>query len=256
MYSMEHFKGDISTLSQHQLETLISLKFPTNATQNMAEFFRENVETLKSLKILDISGQYEKPNLFASILLENINLLTGLESLDCSFCCLDELPSFNSLKALKVLCCTNNKLKCLPDDIDVLNSLEKFDCSCCDLKYFPPSLLNLEKLKELNCDWNNNLKLPLNIGKLTSLQYLNCTHCGLTVIPTSICDLQNLKILNCGWNDLQNLPERIENLLSLKTLYCDHNKLSSLPLLPLNVKMVYCGNNSSAFIKFIFNKGL
>ena len=50
-------------------------------------------------------------------------------------------------------------------------------------------------------------------------------------------DLTGVMYLDCSYNDLTSLPELP---IGLKVLQCSYNRLTSLPVLPHTVEKIYC----------------
>ena len=183
---------------------------------------------LKSLKILDIAGNYKIPNLPST--LEN---LTNLETLNVSDCELTEFPGvlckLKSLKALDIV--WNNRIENLPSTLENLKNLETLNVSDCELTEFPGVLCKLKSLKALDIVWNNRIEnLPSTLENLKNLETLNVSNCGLTEFPQVLCKLKSLKALDIARNGkIQYLPDTLENLKNLETLNVSNCKLTEFP---------------------------
>lgn len=137
-----------------------------------------------------------------------------------------EIPeSIGSLKSLKSLNLSRNKLKSVPESIGSLASLEYLDLSHNELDSVPESIGSVKYLKILNLSHNNITYFPHAICSLHRLEYLNLSHNKLQNVSESIGDLASLKKLDLSQNKIQKLPESIKNLIWLKSLRLSNNKI-------------------------------
>jgi len=127
------------------------------------------VNLLINLKHLSIAG-FLTPNKYGPLLLSKIPVLTKLQGLNCSNCCLKDLSPIMCLTNLKYLFCCWNELTSLPVDIGVLCNLKTLDCYHNNLTSFPSSLYELKNLKILNVNWNKFKSFPFDIELLKNLE--------------------------------------------------------------------------------------
>lgn len=113
---------------------------------------------------------------------------------------------FFSLKNLKELRISSNRINKIPNEICELNNLE---------------LLELD---------NNEVShLPEDFGLLKNLKIINLKRNNLKNLPDSFESLENLEIIDLRNNELQQLPESLFTLPNLKELYIDFFLKKGLP---------------------------
>ncbi len=199
--------------------------------------------------------------------LDGIQYFSNLDTLDCSFLNVTEIPALsNSLKYFNCIANNITLWPSLPDSLlyfdcrynnlislpQLPNSLQYFDCFYNQLSSLPPLP---DSLKYLNCGFNNLTSLP-PLPNL--LKDLNCSTNNLTSLPplpnsllslechdnnlTSLPQLfDSIDYLDCSNNNLTSLPQLPNSLLSLS---CFGNNLLSLPQLPNSLLHLYCGWNN------------
>lgn len=200
---------------------------------------------------------------------EELENLTSLEILDCSFNLIKTLPplppflkklqcSNNGLVAintipdtLEIFCCDLNGLTSLP--IPLSSHLKELSCSLNPLDRLP----NILPLSLMNLVCNNNQldELPVLPPNLVGLHCIGNKLKSLPSLPDSIRQLQcsnnkltelsehlpsSLESLGCNGNQLIKLPELPK---TLKVLWCAGNHLTVLPQIPLSLTWITCGNN-------------
>jgi Leucine-rich repeat (LRR) protein len=139
------------------------------------------------------------------------------------------LKSIFSLRSLKVLKLSNNKLEKIPDSIGKLSSLQYLSLEINNLVKLPKSIGNLSLLKFLNLRENKLTEIPSSIGELKSLKTLDLSKNKIRSLPESIGLLYSLKLLNLSNNSLERLPNSLNSISSLNKLNLEDNNLKSLP---------------------------
>jgi Leucine-rich repeat (LRR) protein len=217
--------------SQKNLESL-------RLAQCELSYISEDICALKSLKLLDLSGNVLKmlpQNIGNLSLLEDLNL--GMVNLGFRMNLLTSLPTtFSNLTNLKRLDLSSNQLSILPFGMNNLTNLEYLDLKQNQLPDFPSSLTKCNSLRYLNLNGNNLIFIPETVGDLTSLvelrldnNFFNRFDKKIKLLPESIGKLVNLKILTLRDNVIESLPSSIGNLKNLELLDLRDNLLSSLP---------------------------
>lgn len=120
-----------------------------------------------------------------------INLKVDIELLSCDYLFLTELPDLKHLANLKVLYCSNNELKTLPE---LPPNLKVLDCGNNKLSYLPvlPS-----SLIELKCN-DNELKEMTDLSQCINLELINIDNNNeLTEIP-DLTQCKKLKEIYCS----------------------------------------------------------
>jgi Leucine-rich repeat (LRR) protein len=136
------------------------------------------------------------------------------------------LPLSNDLK---ILDCSNNYIKKLPELPDTLTNLS---CSNNFLQEFPKLPNGLTELYiKHNEDIKKIYKLPVN------LEILNCAYTDIMELPILP---KKLKELSCDNNNLEELPE-LPN--ELEYLCVGRNKLKKLPELPESLNIISIESN-------------
>jgi hypothetical protein len=211
----------------------------TPASETELEEYINNLSyTSKSIDLSFYKNRIEK--------MPDLSRFGFLETFDCSFCDIIELPSLVNLNNLAVLVCNNNCLKCLPDFND---NLEIVYCS----NNFIVSISTVKNLKTLDCSYNLLKTLPL----LNNIERLDCSHNKIKTIPPlnpllkeMICSHNESTILSsfgisltnmdCSWNHLVLLPPLNNRLIKLE---CSNNKLVSLPVINNSLVILNCSFN-------------
>ena len=152
---------------------------------NMWSVTALNVQGLTALKELDCS--YNKLTEL------NVQGLTALKELDCSYNQLTEL-NVQGLTALKELWCGNNQLTSL--DVQGLTALK--DIRCFDNQLTALNVQGCASLQELSC--HRNQLTELNVQGLTALQELDCRGNEIASLNAQGCT--TLLRLNCTENKL------------------------------------------------------
>ena len=184
-----------------------------------------NMDTTNSLIVnmasLDVSGL----NIYN---LEGIEYFKSLQTLNCSFNPLSDLPFLPSL--LINLDCSYNSLTNL---LALSSSITNLNCLANQLTPLPalPS-----SLTHLYCQFNYSLTdLPLLPSSLYELSCFSCSLTYLPVLPASF------NVLDCSLNFITFLPALPS---SLTALACYSNQLTSLRDLPSSLNILECNNNS------------
>lgn len=168
----------------------------------------------------DITRSFLQKNI-KSYNLKNLGLKTlpeeyfcNLRVLNCSGNSLKELPDSKYLLNLTKLECENNEIVEIPN----YTNLIKLSCENNRLKELPV----LNKLKSLNCAFNNLKK----IESYPELESLNCNRNEINKIEFS----SKLVDIDCSNNNLTDLPR---NLLYLRELRCFNNQLTEIHNYPV-----------------------
>ncbi|KAH9524593.1 hypothetical protein Btru_027277, partial [Bulinus truncatus] len=170
-------------------------------------------------------------------------------SLDLSGNHLSELPSelFSSLRNLKDLNVTYNKLESLPDEIAQCKQLMTLSLSENKLKSLPSTLQNCHELSRLDISKNKFLEFPEVVIGLKNLQRLYAQHLQLKSLPKNIGDLCNLQILALNDEDTPcGFPGVIFELKNLQYLSLQYQGITSIPedIKKLNkLTTLHLGNN-------------
>jgi calcium-independent phospholipase A2-gamma len=117
----------------------------------------------------------------------------------------NQLPSFDSLKNLRIVMVSKNYYEEIPSQ-----------------------LMQLKQLEEIAVDDNKVKKLPKNLADLAALTKLNVNGNKLKSIGEA-CGCPNLVYLSAANNEIDKVPEEISKLKELRTLNLDNNKISVLP---------------------------
>ncbi|GAB1604502.1 leucine-rich repeat-containing protein 47-like [Argonauta hians] len=168
------------------------------------------VETVKkeNRHELSLKGQQISDKIVKSGLDKHIYTLVGLNHLEISTTCLNQLGgAVGNLVNLTSLILCSNKLTTIPVSVG-----------------------KLTKLKILDASNNEITSIPKEINKLTGLEVLNVNKNELEVFPP-IAALKNLHKLNISFNQLKSLPEGITDpgLVHLSHILASNNKIEQIP---------------------------
>ncbi|KAI5165315.1 hypothetical protein NEIRO03_0273 [Nematocida sp. AWRm78] len=161
---------------------------------------------------------------------------------------LNEFPSLEIRKTVKVLIFYNCKFTTMPETIYEYTDLCSITLNNCSIKKLPDNMSNFKQLTALHINNCKNLEslppllfecpllddlsviecslktLPDNIG-MAALVDLSLNGNNLRKIPETISSLSKLQSLNLANNQIEALPENISDLLSLKILNLSHNRI-------------------------------
>lgn len=219
--NLESLRAEVTTNIPNSFANLTNLKecYLIIATDSPA-VLPDNFGNLKKLKILNISGDFNKiPESFSNLInLVKLDLLGG------------------------------STLGQLPDNFGNLVNLEQVRIVA-NLIVLPNSFTNLKKLKELTI--NGSLEyLPSNIGNLKKLEWLDISSLNLKEIPESFGNLENLKFFRAYLNKITTIPESFGNLKNIYEINLSYNSISHFPSTMANLsetlyKLEIRGNNYS-----------
>jgi len=201
----------------------------------------EGIQYFKSLQTLDCSfaNVVNIPSLpvtLKSFICQNNGLTTwpalppALEIFNCSECGMTSLPALPA--SLRTLDCSNNTaLTALPALPPSLTTLTCHSCQLTSLPALPAFLVTL------NCSDNPALEqLP---ALPSSLQFMYIASCHILTIPDPL--PVALKELNCSSNGSISTIPSLPN--SLEKLDCRSNQVTTLPGLPSALVYLECGRN-------------
>lgn len=138
----------------------------------------------------------------------------SLVKLDVSFNPITYLPdSIVLMTGLKILNCSQSRLKELPENIGRLHNLKELHVTGGDIEALPPTIGDLVSLEVFDCNANEIQSLPETLGNLMSLKKFRCTDNYLKALPFALGNIPMLKRLDCYHNPLQaGEPRTIEAL--------------------------------------------
>jgi len=156
-------------------------------------------------------------------------LADTLEKLDLSFNNLSELPAdFGRLKRLKILFCSENRFKILPEVLA--------DCPLLDIVGFKSNIIETVPAKALNPNlrWliltNNRIaELPAQIGNCTRMQKLMLAGNRLKELPVELSNCGNLSLLRISANRLSKFPKWLLRMPKLSWLAFSGNLFNIKP---------------------------
>jgi Leucine-rich repeat (LRR) protein len=132
-----------------------------------------------------------------------------------------------TVRSLRVLDLTNNKLVILPAAVGQLLELKDVTLDSNKLAVLPSSICMLPKLEKLSASFNALTSLPGAIGSLAKLKQLIVSHNHLAELPDSVCHCKAIQLLDASHNKLRTLPPHIGELAALFDLRLGFNALSS-----------------------------
>lgn len=189
------------------------------ATNNAILQIPEVIQKYKNLRLLDLSNNQ------ISDISESVTLCSNLVTFIARHNLLDEhsLPKqFNSLKSLRELNLSGNRLSRIPYEILELSSLQILHLGANRVEFISKDISQMKRLEVLYLGGNIISELPYEIGELKNLRVF------------VLCD-----------NRIESLPKSISTLKQLKSLLLHRNKLTALPveLIKLRNLMEVCAVN-------------
>ena len=161
-------------------------------------------------------------------------------SLDLSRLQLTELPAeLQELTSLQNLNCSFTQVRDM-EPLRGLTSLQELNCSCTKVSDLEP-LRRLISLQNLDF-WNTHVSDLEPLRNLTSLQNLNCTQTKVSDLDP-LRSLTSLQDLYCAFTQVSDL-EPLSGLARLRDLVCNKTKVTDLePIVALKtLRILYCGD--------------
>lgn len=139
-----------------------------------------------------------------------------------------------TLKSLRVLCLSANRLRGLPAEIGSMRSLVSLRLENNELETLPWQLGQLRMLEQLWLGCNRLTALPESLGELCELRELWLVGNRLRGLPGACGALSRLERLELSHNCLMDLPDSLSALHRLRELWLRGNALREVPacLLP------------------------
>jgi Leucine-rich repeat (LRR) protein len=155
----------------------------------------------------------------------------------------------SSMRSLRELWLTNNKIPVLTGEIRAMTNLRTFGLGGNELTGIPSEITSLQNLERLFLDRNKIASIPPQIGQLLRLVELRLDHKHIHHFP-EITGIRSLKRLGLSFNKLSKIPPEIRRLANLTELDLDNNQISELPQnlghLRLSLKQLGLSNNQLA----------
>lgn len=149
----------------------------------------------------------------------------------CQLCNSDlsELPrDLFTLKTLRTLDVSGNKISNLSPNIGIFSQLKHFTASNNKISQLPKEIGNLSKLETLTLNGNRLTALPSCLSQLKNLRSVVISNNHLTKFPIVFCDLPHLEMLDLSHNKITEMPDDLQNLF-VAELNMNQNQLSVLP---------------------------
>jgi hypothetical protein len=163
---------------------------------------------------------------------EILALADSLEILNLSHNRLTELPDWlPELKKLRVLFCSGNPFRHVPEILGQCPLLEMVGFKSCHIETLSPAALP-PQLRWLILSDNQLAVLPPELGTCTRLQKLMLSGNRLTSLPPELAHCQNLELLRLAANQFETFPEWLCDLPSLAWLAVAGNPCTQISLSP------------------------
>ena len=214
----------------------------------------ENFSTLKSLKMLDLSGN---TNLDLNAVLSAIKYPQKLEVLILDSLNINSLPkNIYLFKNLKHLSLSYNPSLNLNETFTQLRDipLEFLNLQGNGIEQLPENIIDIATLKDLNLsynhlhdedsyrylgqlpklyslwlDHNDVTQLPKTIGELHQITFFYCLNNQLSTLPKEVSGMKSLKVFHLGFNQFTTLPEELINVPNLLMVHINNNKVTTIP---------------------------
>jgi internalin A len=215
---------------------------------NLAEFNKTiDTHNLSKFGIKDFEA-------LTNILMENLDELYSVRSVDLTGNYLDALPEFvPKLRNLRRLVLYRNKLGNLPTELGNLKNLTVLNMGETSLIQFPMVICDLLNLEELYLYRNHLTSLPREICNLKKLTTLVAYYNEIEEIPEEITSLKNLQNFVIHTNPIKNIPEEIytAGIAAIRTYFNSLSKESSLFL--REAKLIIVGNGGTGKTSIVRN---
>jgi Leucine-rich repeat (LRR) protein/PKD repeat protein len=197
------------------LPQLSSLFLRSNNLKKLPDHFQQ----LSQLSLLDLSFNNFSDSSRLSDVIDTLQLVTSLQTLQLTACQIKDLPNnFKNLSSLKSLNLNSNILE--SDGCAILGSLPV--------------------IQAIYISGNGLTDLPPELSNLTTLQTLDASNNKLNPVPDVLNDIQGLKNLILSNNTITSLPEWFGTgeMHTLSQLTMDNNKI----VLPLPDSLAHLTN--------------
>jgi hypothetical protein len=131
----------------------------------------------------------------------------------------DMPTSICTMKQLKILDMSFNRLKTLPKTFEQMLCLERMILTSNKLSTLSTSLTNLSTLKYLIVNHNQIETIDENISCNRSLLLLDLSYNRLTYFPHDLCQLEQLETLDIRYNRITHLPLTIVHMTGLRSMH-------------------------------------
>lgn len=159
---------------------------------------------------------------------EVFDLADSLEILDLSNNQLSALPDdFNRLHRLRILFCSFNQFKELPEVLGASNTLSMIGFKANKISHVSETCIPTQTLRWLILTDNCVQELPLRLGACTKLQKLMLAGNQLSQLPETLAQCKNLELLRISANLLHKLPNWLFTLPKLAWLAYAGNPISA-----------------------------
>lgn len=163
---------------------------------------------------------------------EILTLADSLEILNLSHNRLTDLPDWlPELKKLRVLFCSNNPFRYVPEILGQCPALEMIGFKSCQIETCSPAALPAV-LRWLILTDNQLAAVPPELGSRARLQKLMLSGNRLTTLPPELAQCQNLELLRLAANQFEAFPEWLWDLPSLAWLAVAGNSCTRIPASP------------------------
>jgi internalin A len=187
---------------------------------------RDLPEALKRIaaELVAQTGSLDLSRLQLTELPAELQELTSLQNLNCSFTQVSDLEPLRGLTSLQNLNCWNTKVSDL-EPLRGLTSLQDLYCGNTKVSDLEP-LRGLTSLQDLHCG-NTQVSDLEPLRGLTSLQNLDCSNTQVSDLEL-LRGLTSLQELDCSRTQVSDL-EPLVGLQTLKTLKCNILKIRDFP---------------------------
>jgi hypothetical protein len=193
--------------------------------------FAIRMQTLKQLQNGELKGvsKFKLSEKISTFPIEIFDLADTLETLDLSHNNLSALPAdFGRLHKLKILFCSENQFKVLPEVLADCPLLDIVGFKSNQIETVPPASVN-PNIRWLILTNNRVEELPAEIGFCNRLQKVMLAGNRLKQLPPELSNCSNLELLRISANQLTELPEWLLTMPQLAWLAFSGNPFCIKP---------------------------
>ena len=204
---------------------------PANASSSPAEGQHNKALISRDRKTIDMNNVGAHCLVRSLLAVHAESTLHGLVTLQATSNSISRVDAVvcRTLRSLRTLCLSANKLRALPAEIGAMQSLTSLRLESNELSSLPWQLGELHRLEQLWLGCNELSELPESMGGLRELRELWLCGNSLRGVPAAFGRLDRLERLELSENLITTLPDELAGLHRLQELWLRGNQLADVP---------------------------